>query len=1108
MAGNIKGITIEIGGDTKGLDKALKSTNKYIFDTQKELREVERLLKLDPKNTELLAQKQKLLSGQVTTTKNKLEALKDAKARCDEAMKNGTEINEAMYRKLQREISITETNLKRLEIENNRFIQDTKKTGEALTSIGKKGLALSGVILGAGTASAIMASNFDDNMANINTLLDDESHLESYKEKVKEVSNQMNIDLGVVSDGMYQAISSIGDGGEETQKIFETMSLSAKAGSAEVSDSVSLISAGMKAYGQVNDETAQKISDLAFNTAKLGVTTFPEMAKSMQPLFPLANSLNMSLEELFGIMATGTGVTGNTAEVSTQLKAILSGLMKPTADMTKLIDKYGYSNAQAMIEAESFSGVLKILQKETGGQSDKLASLFGSTEALTLATALTGEQFDNFIDKTKAMGDATGTTETAYNKLQTSGEKVRSAFNALKNSGVELGSAIMDILAPILQSLAEKIKGLVQWFSGLSDGQKKIIVVLAGVAAIIPPLLILIGSIASGIAAITTAVGAMNLAFLANPITWIIAGIVAGVAVLVAAIIGLWNNCEWFRTGVTKIFTSIQNAWNALVNALKAIWQNENVQAVWEGTWMTIQLVFQQVMDAIKTTFDFWAKIFSGDFQGAFDVVKEYFFRTWERIESYFSSWWEAFQTIFTNCFNGTISFFENNWQNILIYIMNPFAGIVSFLYTLNPQFKEWVDNVIGEFKSWFNGVIDIGKNIVSGIWEGISSSWAWICEKITGWCGNLVNYVKSVLGIHSPSRIFRDEVGKMIVEGVEVGIREEGVQLKEEMEKMLKDLDLQRELGVISDAEYYRKLEYYRDEYFTKGTEGWWKYTQKIIDFENKQLEEQEKILKKQKDDAIQAFKDIASQAEASAKEVADAQSNFSNKLVGFGSLYEMTTETIVGGAKDGGDIVIKRAKLTNLKDNIKILNEYTSSLKAIKDRGIPKGFFQMLRDMGIEEGTAFAKALLATPEEELATYMADWQYIQDESDRASKMIYEDEAAQTAQKTRNAINEWIEELPEDWKQNGQLTVAAFGEGIFDELKRIKEQIKTAFDELFPKTTAPTIAFAANVSGKPTSTIERQQGDIVFNNNFYGDNVSPSDINRAQRQNAKQAALI
>lgn len=95
-------------------------------------------------------------------------------------------------------------------------------------------------------------------------------------------------------------------------------------------------------------------------------------------------------------MATLTGVTGNTAEVTTQMKGLFTGLLKPTDSMSKLMQKYGYQNGQAMIKSEGMSGVLKILQKETGGQSDKMAKLFSNSRALTAAIALTGSQYDTF----------------------------------------------------------------------------------------------------------------------------------------------------------------------------------------------------------------------------------------------------------------------------------------------------------------------------------------------------------------------------------------------------------------------------------------------------------------------------------------------------------------------------------------------------------------------------------------------------------------------------------------------------------------------------------------------------------------------------------------
>lgn len=537
MAKSIKGITIEIGGSTTGLSNALKSANSSISKTQKELGKVQKALKLDPSSTEMVKQKQELLAKQIETTKGKLEALKAAKKVADKEMKQGTEYNEEQYRELQREISNTEAQLKRLKTESRNthgtlttLLDNTgsalETVGGKLDKLGDKMLTVTGAAVGIGVAAGKSALDFEDSMANINTLLDDTSNLEKYETAVKELSRETGKDLSTMADGMYQAISSIGDG-TDTAGIFGVMAKSAKAGGAEVTDSVSLISAGMKGYNSVNEKTAQLISDLAFQTAKLGVTTFPEMAKSMQPLFPLSSSLNLSYEELFGTMATLTGVTGNTSEVSTQLKAVFSNLIKPTESMGNLIKKYGYENGQAMIEAEGFAGVLEILKEETGGQSDKLGELFSSTEALTAVTALTGAQCDTFKDKLSQMSSVAGTTDAAYEKLETRGDSLRKAWNDTQIMAVELGETLLDLVTPTLEDVSEWADKVTVSIETMTDEEKKQIVKSAALVAALGPVLKVFGNLTSG--AGTTAKAIVKITSVLGP--WGTAALVAAAAI-------------------------------------------------------------------------------------------------------------------------------------------------------------------------------------------------------------------------------------------------------------------------------------------------------------------------------------------------------------------------------------------------------------------------------------------------------------------------------------------------------------------------------------------------------------------------------------------------
>lgn len=163
MSEKIKGITVVIDGDSKGLYKALKNVRTETNEIQKELGYVQKLLKLDPKNTELLAQKEKLLGDQIELTKNKLNGLKEAQQKTSEDMKNGLEVDQKEYRRLQRAILETENELKNLTVEANKFTQagrSIQSVGNKLTEAGQKGMKFTGIVTGAaaGLAAATEAN--------------------------------------------------------------------------------------------------------------------------------------------------------------------------------------------------------------------------------------------------------------------------------------------------------------------------------------------------------------------------------------------------------------------------------------------------------------------------------------------------------------------------------------------------------------------------------------------------------------------------------------------------------------------------------------------------------------------------------------------------------------------------------------------------------------------------------------------------------------------------------------------------------------------------------------------------------------------------------------
>lgn len=128
--------------------------------------------------------------------------------------------------------------------------------------------------------------------------------------------------------------------------------------------------------------------------------------------------MKVSQEELFGAMATLTGVTGGTAEVTTQLRATMQEFLSPSSQMEKALKKMGYTSGAAALESEGLGGILTKLKESVKGDEVAFANLFSSIESKNAVLALTGAQADAFAEKTAAMGEAAGETDRAF-KIQT-----------------------------------------------------------------------------------------------------------------------------------------------------------------------------------------------------------------------------------------------------------------------------------------------------------------------------------------------------------------------------------------------------------------------------------------------------------------------------------------------------------------------------------------------------------------------------------------------------------------------------------------------------------------------------------------------------------------
>jgi len=364
------------------------------------------------------------------------------------------------------------------------------KTISGLKSVAKYGAAFAGVLAGVGTAAVIMATDLNASMANVATLIPNATErVEELKHEVQDLSIETGKSTEDLAEGLYQVVSAFGDTADSA-KILETAAKGATAGVATTTDAINLLSAVTKGYGDTSAEAAQKASDLAFTTVKLGQTTFPELAASIGKVVPLASQLKVSQEELFATFATLTGVTGGAAEVSTQYSAVLRAMIQPTEAMMIAVEKLGYESAASMVKQLGMAEAMRQVMASTDGSEEAVGKLFGSAEALTAVFALTGGQAEVFNQKLAAMQQAAGATDEAFNEQANGVNKLGFMWEQLKAKFTVVMQNIGDALIPILIQLGEQlmpiIDQVVTWSTESDQLTTMLQTVADGVADLIP----------------------------------------------------------------------------------------------------------------------------------------------------------------------------------------------------------------------------------------------------------------------------------------------------------------------------------------------------------------------------------------------------------------------------------------------------------------------------------------------------------------------------------------------------------------------------------------------------------------------------------------------
>ena len=515
MAGTIKGIIVEIGGDTSGLQKALKSVNTATSSLTKELRGINSLLKLDPSNTELLSQKQKVLAENIEQTSKKLEELRKIQELANQDM---SKISPENYRNLQREIINTENKLKNLQVQASKWTSAGKSLeefGNKVTNISSKidnlgstlTTSLTLPVLAIGTAAVTTGNDFEAQMSRVQAIAGATGdELEQLTNQAMNLGAETTFSASQVAEGMENLASA----GFTTQEIMEAMpgllDLAASSG-ADLAISSEIAASAIRGFGLEASSSAH-IADVFAEASARTNAQVEDMGYAMKYIAPVANTMGLKIEEVaaaIGIMSDA-GIKGEQA--GTTLRGALTRLTKPTDKMIGVMEELGISFYDNEGKMKSLTEMISMLQDATKNLTDEqeqnaLTTLFG-TESLSGMVALINRGSKDLDDMTKSFEDCDGAAQDmADTMLDNTKGSIEEMNGALESAGI----AIQKALAPEIRDLAKWIQDLADNFNDLSNEEKDNIVKTGLLVAAIGPAIKILGTLGTGIGTVSKGLG-------------------------------------------------------------------------------------------------------------------------------------------------------------------------------------------------------------------------------------------------------------------------------------------------------------------------------------------------------------------------------------------------------------------------------------------------------------------------------------------------------------------------------------------------------------------------------------------------------------------------
>ena len=789
------------------------------------------------------------------------------------------------------------------------------KAGEGVTAVGKAlSVGVTAPVMALGASIVKTQSQFQDSMANVQALSGATGEeLEKLKQTAMEFGETTVFSASECADALgYMALAGW-DANESTAALPGILNLAAASGM-ELAQASDLCTDYMSAFGLEASQAAHFADVLAYAQANSNTTT-EMLGDAFKNCAVNANAFGLDVEQTTALLGklADQGLKGS--EAGTALNAVIRDMSSKMEDGAIKIGNASVAITDANGNFRSMSDIVRDVNKATDGlsESEKMVALQSTftADSIKAMGILCNTGADDIDAMTEALYDADGTAEEMS---ETMNNTLSGAIKELSSAWEGLQLRLMDSTG-VLTKLIKMLTGVVRWISNLPDGVKQVIVVFAALAAAVGPVLLVLGklmtsaqkiykafmlvkgaimalksfslvtTIVSGFNTVITwlyvfimdslipALGALWAFMLANPITFVIAAIVALIAIFVV----LWKKCDWFREFWINLWNKCKEAivgfynrnkevfdaliqffvkgWEAIkttfggfitflkgiftgdmnmaVEGLKQIWEGYKMfwHNIWSGLGNVVSLAWEGIKNIMSSfgewlwnfftvtvpeafsQFISWLAELPGKIaywlaycivkvvkwkmdmtQKAIECAKEFItnvinwlkqlpgkvwtwlVNTYNKAVQWASNMKQKASEAGTNFVNGVINFIKNLPSRIWTFLSNTISKASQFANNFAAKARQagtqFFNNIVNTVKQIPSRMLSIGSQICQGLANGIRNGISSVVNAARNLVSNAVQGAKDALGIHSPSRVFKNEVGKQIVQGLIVGIK------------------------------------------------------------------------------------------------------------------------------------------------------------------------------------------------------------------------------------------------------------------------------------------------------------------------------------------------